>query len=229
MIKEVVPTSEYIKAIAGKFDLDTVFLLDLPEKSIVSLSAIVNCKFLVFLNLSRNKISVVSGLENLIDLKYLDISYNKIKSIDNLASLGKLKCLKAQGNLIQQINDIPKFLKGLVSIEKLYFQEMSGKDNNPITKIKDYRQSFFQNSLTLKYLDGTTKDIDFISDMSGINELNVQTNFNTENINPDYKKLINTNSSKFMEDTKFYENVREYDKNYDKLKKEIENDTKALK
>ena len=82
MIKDINPTEEYLKAVTGKFDLETIFSLDLQNKSISKLSAIPNCTSLILLNLSKNKLTSVSSLSPLIQLNYLDLSFNSISSID---------------------------------------------------------------------------------------------------------------------------------------------------
>ena len=47
MIKEINPSVEYLKAITGKFDLETVFNLTLENKSISKLNAIPQCTSLI--------------------------------------------------------------------------------------------------------------------------------------------------------------------------------------
>ena len=88
MIKEVNLTDEYLKAITGKFDLETVFNLELVNKSIGSLGSIPKCTSLLYLDLSHNNISSINGLDNLdslVHIMFIDLSYNKISNISNIA------------------------------------------------------------------------------------------------------------------------------------------------
>lgn len=229
MIKETTPNSDYIKAIAGKFDLDTVFTLILNEKSIVKLASIIQCRNLEVLNLSRNKIILLTGIEGLTDLKVLDLSYNKIKNIDNLKSLSKLRNLSLQGNFIEKINNLEVFLKQLTCLERLYLQEMSGREANPICKIENYRDTFFGYCIKLKILDGSSKEVDFLSSMKGMDSNIDSNNIDFEDIKFDFKSSINTNALKLIQDSNFYQDIKEYDKNYVKVKKEIELDNKNFK
>ena len=52
MIKEVELTDEYLKAITGKFDLQTVFNLELVSKNIGGLGSVPKCTSLLYLDLS---------------------------------------------------------------------------------------------------------------------------------------------------------------------------------
>lgn len=163
MIKETNVTSDYIKAISGKFDLEAVFLLDLREKSISKLKDILKCKNLVFLNLSNNKITNIAGIEGFKELSYLDLSYNQISNIDGIDFLIKLKHLKLQGNKIEKPKSFAKF-SALINLEKLFFQEVSQNEScsNPICKITNYRTEIFKIFINLKSLDGIRKHLEVL-------------------------------------------------------------------
>lgn len=164
MIKEIIPNNDFIKAHSNKFDLEIIFYLNFQEKSIVKLGSICSCLNLIQLNLSRNKLTDLKGIELLVELKNLDLSFNKIKSIENLSSCKKLKCLYLQGNLIDKnINSVTSSLSNLKSLTKLYFQEISGNNSNPICSVDGYRETIFKTCVKLNNLDGTTKEIDLIS------------------------------------------------------------------
>lgn len=155
MIKETNVSVDYLKAITGKFDLETIFNLNLKEKNITKLNAINKCKNLTYIVLSNNKISSISGIDNLRDLRYLDLSFNNLISIDGLEYVIKLKNLKLIGNKIDYSKNFTKF-KNLTSLEKLFFQEISCNEAtaNPICKINNYRSEMFKIFVNLKILDG---------------------------------------------------------------------------
>jgi len=160
MIKEINATKEYLKAITGKFDIETIFVLNLKEKNVNKLNAIVMCLNLTVLNLSYNKMNSVSGIGALKVLKFLDLSYNQITNIDDLECLSGLKNLNLQGNKIDMPKNFAQRFKNMISLEKLAFQEfdMSKKSQNPICKIQNYRNEIFNVFLNLKFLDLVRKD-----------------------------------------------------------------------
>ena len=160
MIKETNAKKEYLKAITGKFDLETIFVLNLKEKNLTKPTAIVLCLNLTVLNLSYNKLNSVSGMGALKDLKFLDLSYNQITNIDDLEYLSGLKNLKLQGNKIDMPKNFAQRFKNLVCLEKLAFQEfdMNKKSQNPICKIQNYRIEIFSVFVNLKFLDLVRKD-----------------------------------------------------------------------
>ena len=63
MIKDVNLSDEYLKAVTGKFDLETVFNLELVNKSISNLGAIPKCTSLLYLDLSHNNLSFIGGIQ----------------------------------------------------------------------------------------------------------------------------------------------------------------------
>ena len=177
MIKETNVTIDYLKATNGKFDLETIFILELKEKNITKLNAIIKCKNLTFLNLSKNKLSSIIGIEVLKELTFLDLSFNQIFSLDGLENLTKLKFLRLQGNKVDKQKDLLK-LKGLSKLEKLFFQDVSHNEitSNPICKIPNYRSEIFKSCLNLKMLDGIKKDFEVFS-------------ISVENVVPNEQKL----------------------------------------
>ena len=104
---------DYLKAVSGKFDLETIFNLDLNGKSktdlitgISKVGSLVQCSNLVFLNLKSNKISSLTGLGSLAQLIILDLSFNMLTTIDSLEEIPKLKYLKLQGNKIDKFKSV---------------------------------------------------------------------------------------------------------------------------
>ena len=76
-------TPLYLKTVACKFDLETVFMLELKEKNIQGgIGSLGECKNLIHLDLSHNRVTMLSGLDNCINLKILDLSYNRLTTID---------------------------------------------------------------------------------------------------------------------------------------------------
>ena len=84
-------SDEYIKAVTGSFDLETIFDLELTQKHITSLGSLPKCISLVYLDLSQNRITDINGIDNLIELEFLDLSFNNISNIAPLGSLLKLR------------------------------------------------------------------------------------------------------------------------------------------
>jgi hypothetical protein len=170
MIKETNATKEYLKAITGKFDLESIFVLNLKEKNLAKLNAVILCINLTVLNLSCNKLNSVSGIGALKDLQFLDLSYNQITNIDDLEYLTSLKNLKLQGNKIDMPRNFGQRFKNLVCLEKMAFQEfdMNRKSLNPICKTQNYRNEMFSVFVNLKSLDFVRKEseslIEFFKD-----------------------------------------------------------------
>jgi hypothetical protein len=191
MIKEINVTLDYLKAVSGKFDIETIFNLNLSEKNIQKLNAIIKCKSLVFLNLSKNRINSLSGIENLKEILYLDISFNNLSNIDGLENLTKMKHLKLAGNKIEySIKEFEKF-KTLCNITKLFFQEISHSEAtaNPICRLTDYRKEMFRILPSLRTLDGMKKDIDCFSRKQNLSEIN-EVKMNLEDFNFNFKESI---------------------------------------
>ena len=128
-------TPLYIKTYAQKFDFKTIFFLDLKERNIVSIGAIVDCHNLQTLNLSRNNITGISGLDKCLELKFLDLSYNKINQVVTLEKNKKLQKLELQGNRIQEPRNLPE---GLTELRVLYLQEFEMTGQNPICNSTGY-------------------------------------------------------------------------------------------
>lgn len=74
--KKVTPL--YLKTHTQKFDLLTIFLLDLSKKGLSAIGSVNECTNLLMLDLSNNQIMVVTGIETLVNLKHLNLAYNKL-------------------------------------------------------------------------------------------------------------------------------------------------------
>ena len=76
-------TPLYLKTASQKFDLQTIIILDLSNRSVGrDLGSLPECINLVHLNLSRNRIQLLTGIDKLTNLKILDLSYNNLTTID---------------------------------------------------------------------------------------------------------------------------------------------------
>lgn len=190
MQKETIPTAEYIKALSCRFDLGTVFNLNLSNKSITKLSAITSCVNLVVLNLSKNNLFSLNDFDKLTKLAMLDISFNQITSVEQLTGLSRLTTLIAQGNQIEIPNNLEKWVGSLKSISKIYFQEISGNNTNPICFSENYRDNMFKYAKTLRSLDGSPPDINIIDTIKNI-DFKVPKEINANQINFDFKSKQN--------------------------------------
>lgn len=78
MEKEAKLTSLYLKTFSQKFDLNTIFQLDLSNQQITGIGDLPQCTNLVMLDLSNNKISLISGIGALVNIIHLNLAYNKL-------------------------------------------------------------------------------------------------------------------------------------------------------
>jgi len=81
-VKSVTPL--YLKTVSQKFDLMTIFLLDLSRRGIAQLGSIVDCQNLQVLDLSHNNLLIITGIDALKDIKVLSLAYNKLTIVDAL-------------------------------------------------------------------------------------------------------------------------------------------------
>jgi hypothetical protein len=235
MIKEVNPSEDYLKAITGKFDLETVFTLDLSKKSISKLNAIPKCTSIIFLNLSKNKLSSISGLSILKTLEFLDLSFNNISSIDGLENLIDIKHLKLHGNNIKGPLD-SKFKKWK-KIEKLTFKIMEFENDdtntsNPICKIDNYRNSIFELLPSLKMLDCIPKGMETFDFQEEKSENVLEEKLNPNNFNFDFSDKIHLNEDDIINDNDIEaikKNIEEKYAEFEKGIEELKNSLKEIK
>jgi len=210
-------SDEYIKAVTGSFDLETIFDLELTQKHITSLGSLPKCVSLVYLDLSQNRITEIIGIDNLIELEFLDLSFNNITNISPLGGLLKLRNVKLQGNNID--SPLPGSLKSMKKLEKISFkcidmEDGKNKNNtNPICSMNNYRKNVFEFFSNLKWLDNIPK---------GMEE--VDYNIYNEEEDNDIKQ-INVNDYKFDFSNDIKLNVDEFisKEDIDNTKKEINN------
>ena len=233
MIKEVNLTDEYLKAVTGKFDLETVFNLELINKNINSLGSVPKCTSLLYLDLSHNNISSLNGMENLVHIMFLDISYNNISNISNLESLKDLINCKLQGNNIS--GPLPSFFANFKKLEKLTFHEVPIQDkpdintSNPICESENYRQEILDKLPKLMWLDGIPRGMEAFSIdfQNNDNYLKVQLKPNNFNFSFDRKVKLDTEEILPKENIEIVkknieEQYNEFQKSLEQVKKEIE-------
>ena len=226
-------SDEYIKAVTGSFDLETIFDLELTQKQITSLGSLPKCISLVYLDLSQNRITEIIGIDNLTELEFLDLSYNNISNIAPLGALLKLRNLKLQGNNID--GPLPGSLKSLKKLEKISFkcidmeEGKSNKNNtNPICSMNNYRKNIFEVLTNLKWLDNLPKGMEEVDyeykdeDDDDIKKIDVN------DYKFDFGEEIKLNVDEFiskedMENSKkeILEKYKEYEKGVEEIKKEL--------
>lgn len=69
---------EDIKKESGEFDLESVFMIDLSKRGLISVGALPLCTQLCVLDLSRNNLTTLSALAVCTKLEWLDVSANQI-------------------------------------------------------------------------------------------------------------------------------------------------------
>ena len=225
-------SEEYIKAVTGSFDLETIFDLELTQKQIASLGSLPKCISLVYLDLSQNNIREIIGIDSLIELEFLDLSFNNISNIAPLGSLLKLRNLKLQGNNID--GPLPGSLKNMKKLEKVSFKCIDMEDNknknctNPICSMNNYRKNIFECFTNLKWLDNIPKGMEEVdynyqddddNDIKKIDVNDYKFDFGSE-INLNVDELI---SKEDMENSKkeILNKYKEYEKGIEEIKKEL--------
>ena len=202
MIKEIFLTDEYLKAITGKFDLETVFNLELVNKNISSLGSIPKCTSLLYLDLSHNNISSLNGIENLVHIMFLDLSYNKISDISNLKALKDLINCKLQGNNIS--GPLPSFFASFKKLEKLTFHEVPILDkpdtntSNPICESENYREETLNSLPKLMWLDGIPRGMEAFSAELDDNDNDLKEKLNPDNFNFSFDGKVKLNAEEII-------------------------------
>ena len=202
MIKEIVLSDEYLKAISGKFDLETVFNLELVNKNISSLGSIPKCTSLLYLDISHNNIASINGIESLVHIMFLDISYNKISDISNLKSLKDLINCKLQGNNIS--GPLPSFFAGFKKLEKLTFHEVPILDkpdlntSNPICESENYREEILNSLPKLMWLDGIPRGMEAFSTELDDNDNDLKEKLNPDNFNFSFDGKVKLNAEEIL-------------------------------
>ena len=232
MIKEVNLSDEYLKAITGKFDLETVFNLELVNKNISNLGSIPKCTSLLYLDLSHNNLSSIIGMQSLVHIMFLDLSYNNISDISYLHSLRDLINCKLQGNNIR--GPLPDFFAKMKKLEKLTFYEfpINGKPqintSNPLCESSTYREDILNAIPQLMWLDGVPRGMEEFSNEIKDDDSDIREKLNPNNFNFAFDGKIKLN----QEDVLPQENIDNVKKNieeqYSEFQKALENVKKEL-
>ena len=232
MIKEVNLSDEYLKAITGKFDLETVFNLELVNKNISSLGSIPKCTSLLYLDLSHNNLSSIIGIQTLVHIMFLDLSFNNISDISYLHSLRDLINCKLQGNNIN--GPIPTFFAEMKKLEKLTFYEfpINGKPqintSNPLCESSTYRDDVLNAVPQLMWLDGVPRGMEEFSNDIKDDDNDIKEKLNPNNFNFSFDGKIQLNK----EDVLPSENIEIVKKNieeqYGEFQKALEQVKKEL-
>ena len=233
MIKEVNLTDEYLKAVTGKFDLETVFNLELVNKSISNLGSVPKCKSLLYLELSHNNIASINGIESLVHIMFLDLSYNHISNLSYLKSLRDLINCKLQGNDIS--GPLPSFFANFKKLEKLTLQEAPIPENrelntsNPICQEGNYRQNVLDIVPQLMWLDGIPRGMEAFSAECEDNNNELKEKLNPNNFDFGFDGKIKLDSEEILpkeniEKAKIniQEQYNEFQKALEKVKQELD-------
>lgn len=230
MMKQAVLSDEYLKAITGKFDLETIFNLELGEMGISSLGSLPKCISIVYLDLSQNKITSIRGIEYLIKLNFLDLSCNNISDISPLGELKEMRSLKLYGNNISSYSP----LTNLVKLEKLSFKTLPFEDKpnlnvtNPICSSDNYRKNVFTDIKNLKWLDNLPKNMDEFTCESDDNERNIEEMLRLDNFDFNFSDKIKIDAQELIPDEEVENTKNEIKDKYDEFHRGIEEIKKEL-
>ena len=232
MIKEVNLTDEYLKAVTGKFDLQTVFNLELVNKNINNLGSIPKCTSLLYLDLSHNNISSINGIENLVHIMFLDLSYNNISNISNLQSLRDLINCKLQGNNIS--GPLPSFFANFKKLEKLTFHETKIQDkpdintSNPIYESENYRQEILDKIPKLMWLDGIPRGMEAFSIGFEDNDNDLKEKLNPNNFNFSFDRKVKLDTEEILPKENIEIAKKNIETQYNEFKKCLEQVKKEI-
>ena len=153
-------TSLFLKSFSNKFDLETIFILNLSNSSIVSLGALEECTNLLLLDLSSNGIKDLAPLQKLNKLQILKLGKNFITNIEPLKENTKLVQVDLHGNQIKSLKSLA-VISGNKFLTTIYLQLLSGTFKNPCCDDNNYRETIFDIVKSLKRLDGVKKGMKF--------------------------------------------------------------------
>ena len=148
-------TPLFLKTVSQKFDLETIFLINLSDKGIMGgVGSLGECTNLMHLDISKNRLTMLTGIEGCINLRVLDLSFNKLTTIDALKGCINIERLDLQGNLIKDCKPIDRISPYLTKLKNLYLQEFTGENGNPCCWTKAYRPAIKAAFPDLSSLDG---------------------------------------------------------------------------
>tara|TARA_B110000285_G_scaffold87333_1_gene100075 strand:+ start:28 stop:492 length:465 start_codon:yes stop_codon:yes gene_type:complete len=148
-------TPLYLKTASEKFDLETIFILDLSDKNIQGgIGSLGECTNLMHINLSQNRITMLTGMDTCINLTIIDLSFNKLTSIDALKGCINLETLDLKGNLIKDLKPIERVAPSLQKMQNIYLQGFTGENPNPCCLGGVYKPGMVKSFPKLSSLDG---------------------------------------------------------------------------
>ena len=212
-------TPLYLKTAAEKFDLETIFILDLSDKNIQGgIGSLGECTNLMHLNLSKNRITMLTGMDTCISLTVLDLSFNKLTSIDALKGCVNLETLDLRGNLIKDLKPIERVAPSLQKMTSIYLQGFTGEDANPCCSGNVYKPGMCKSFPKLSALDGQRLAVGWID----MKDLGIELNEEEEDLEyqvdhePFYSEEItdnfNFNSNKVKLGDAFKKEATDFDK-----------------
>ena len=170
------PLSEgHLKVLTGKFDIETIFVLNLNNQLLSSLGSVGTCVNLVFLDLTQNKIKDLQPLSKLSSLQVAKFGKNFISTFEPMQNSIKLVHIDLHGNSIKGAKSLA-VCKGMRNLSSIYLQTMDGQFKNPVCDDLGYRDKVFDTIPQLKRLDGVSKGkkIDFDVNLAQSKSLNFQ-------------------------------------------------------
>ncbi|KAK9366807.1 hypothetical protein V1509DRAFT_628580 [Lipomyces kononenkoae] len=102
--------------------LKNLKILSIQANRIVKLENLEELEALEELYISHNGIERIEGLDRNKNLRILDISNNGIQHLENLKHLGNLEELWASYNKLESFEEIEEQLKGILTLETVYFE-----------------------------------------------------------------------------------------------------------
>lgn len=156
MEKKTEVSQQFLKSYTNKFDAETIFILNLPNRSIASLGSIGDCINLIYLDVSQNQIKDISNLANCKQLQFLKLGKNSISDVSALSNLAGLIHLDLYGNQLKTVKSLAP-LKDIKTLNSLVLKSPDEKFVNPCCEETNYRESVFGLLSQLNRLDGVNK------------------------------------------------------------------------
>ena len=153
----------YLKCLSNKFDVETIFVLNISNQSLSGLGSIGECTNLMFLDITQNKIKDLTPISKLMKLQVIKMGKNFISAVDPLKDNMKMLHMDLHGNGIKGAKSFA-CCKNMTNLSSIYLQTLDGQYKNPICSEDGYRASLFETVPQLKRLDGVGKNKKFSFD-----------------------------------------------------------------
>ncbi|KAK9379643.1 uncharacterized protein V2V93DRAFT_373255 [Kockiozyma suomiensis] len=145
-----------ITKLANLSPLKHLKILSIQANRITKIEGLEDLETLEELYISHNGLTRIEGLERNLNLHILDVTSNAIEHIENLSHLENLEELWASSNKLSSFDEIEAELKGIESLETVYFE------GNPI---QIQNRSTYRNKVRLALGPGLKQiDASFITD-----------------------------------------------------------------